>query len=80
MKKEVRYFAQDGENIFYLSSSVCALVSLKLSCNIFIIRNMNRFGVSFLCHQSENILKYSNQLQIKVILILKSPERIYWSQ
>ena len=79
MKKEVRYFAQDGENIFYLSSSVCAVLSLNSQHNI--IRNTNgRFGVSFFCHQTEYILKYSNQLQIKVILILKSVECIYWSQ
>ena len=30
MKKEVRYFAQDGENIFYLSSSVWALDTLYI--------------------------------------------------
>ena len=35
MKKEVRYFAQDGENIFYLSSSVCAVLSRNSAQHIY---------------------------------------------
>ena len=63
MKKEVRYFAQDGENIFYLSSSVCAVLSLKFSKTFYNQKYEHQIWREVsLCHQTENILKYSNQL------------------